>query len=71
MLGNGGSHIIRRSVEMYRLPNIIKVIKLGKVSLVIWHTCDMREISHMFLLGKHEKKNHTEELGVDGRTTLR
>jgi len=52
------------------VPNVIKVMKSGNVSWVIWHTCDMREISHMFLLGNHEKKKHTE-LSVDGRTTLR
>jgi len=43
--------------------------KSGKVSWVIWHTGDTREISHI-LLGKREKKNHTEALGVNGRTTL-
>jgi hypothetical protein len=58
--------------DLYSSPNIVRVIKSRKMR---WagHVARMEEgrSVYRFLVGRPEGKNHWEDLGVDGRITLR
>jgi hypothetical protein len=57
---------------LYASPNIIRVIKSSRTGCAghVAHTEEMRNANSVFV-GKHEGKNHLEDLGIGGKLILR
>jgi hypothetical protein len=56
--------------SLYSSPNIVRVIKSRRMR---WtrHVAHMGEVSTGFRLGGPKVRHHWEDLGIDGRMTLR
>jgi hypothetical protein len=56
---------------LYASPNIIRVIKSRRMRLA-GYVVRMRKMRNTYsiLVGKPERKNHSEDLGIDGKTIL-
>jgi hypothetical protein len=72
---SGGGWIKLHSEELhnlYPLPNIIRMIESRRMK---WagHVARMGEMRNAFciLVGKPERKNHSDDVGVDGRIILK
>jgi hypothetical protein len=57
--------------NLYASPNIIGVIRLRRIKWAgnIARVGDTRN-AHKILVGKSEKRNHSEDLGIDGKIIL-
>jgi hypothetical protein len=57
---------------LYSLSNIIRVIKSRRMRWA-WHDASMgdRRRAYRVLMGKPDRKNHLEDLQVDGRIILK
>jgi hypothetical protein len=58
-------------LNLYTSPNIIRVVKPKRMKWV-GYVARMGEMRNAYrvLVGKPERKNHAEDLGVDGRMML-
>jgi hypothetical protein len=67
----GGWRRLQKLHNLYDSPNIITVIRSRRINLE-GHVARMREMINAFniLVGKPERKNHSEGLGIDGKLIL-
>jgi len=58
--------------DLYRSPYITQMIMSRKMRLVgKWHVWEKKRNTYKYLVGNLKERNHLEDLGVDGRTTLK